>query len=86
MKKIAKLSMLVLVVLILATSMVSAATQSELKGDVLDLLKKLKNVKVDYTATVETVFNSLDLTEEQVRDITIELNYIEANLASMTMM
>ncbi len=82
MKKILKLSALVLIVLLLATTLVSAATtKAELKDEVIALVNKLK-LERDHTAEINTIFSKIDdLSEEDLSEITARLNAVDEKLA-----
>ena len=81
MKKLLKLSALVLIVLLLATTLVSAATtKAELKDEVTALVSKLK-LERDHTAEINTIFSKIDdLSEEDLSQITARLNAVDEKL------
>lgn len=83
MKRIAKLSMLVLVVLLIAATAVSAATKADLKGEVVELVNKL-NLKRSYTAEIDKVFDAVgELDEDQVNRIQEYLDSVDTKLAAV---
>ncbi len=83
MKKIAKLSMLVLIVLLVAATVVSAATKADLKANVEALVKKL-NLERSYTAEIDKVFEAAgELDETKVADIQEYLDAVDAKLAEV---
>ena len=83
MKKVLTISLLLVLVLTCATTVVRAATTTEadLQKKVLEILSKVKT-EVDYTATVERVFKEYDFTEEQLGNAMEKLDEIEATVVT----
>lgn len=80
MKKLAKLSVIALIVLMVLTTVVCAATEDDLKKEVVDLVSKL-NLERTYTSEIDTIFDAVDLTEEQVNEIQSYFDDIDKILA-----
>lgn len=73
MKKVLTVSLLVVLVLTLATTLVKAATtQADLEKKVLEVLDKVAGGD-QYKATVERVFNEYTFTEKQVNDAMVKV-------------
>ena len=78
MKKVLTISLLLVLMLTFATTLVKAATtKADLQAKALEILSKVKT-ETDYTATVERVFKEYDFTEEQLSSAMQEANSIEA--------